>query len=114
MPWVYNPHSGGVKIPPHQQEALRNQAEAFAKTRPWFSQFELILRFKNQFCYLDGMNRKDNRPFPLGRLRHFQHDWSLAFYKYSDERYEPCFFSSGKWTGTLEEGIAICEAYLED
>ncbi|MBI5448223.1 MAG: hypothetical protein HY939_05800 [Gammaproteobacteria bacterium] len=113
MPWVYDPHSGGIKIPPAQHNMLRCQAEAFAKTRPWFSKYKLILRFKNQFCYLDAMERKDEKLFPIGRLRHFRENaWSLAFYTYSNERYEPCLFQSGKWEGTLEEAIGVCEMYL--
>lgn len=113
MPWVYDPHSGGTKIPPAQHDTLRRQAAAFAKTRPWFSEYELVLRFKNQFCYLDAMNREDKKPFPIGRLRYFTtRGWSLAFYTYSNERYEPCIFPSGQWEGTLEEAISVCEIYL--
>jgi hypothetical protein len=113
MPWVYDPHSGGIKIPQIQHDALRREAEAFAKTRPWFSEYEIVLRFKNQFCYLDAMNRNDKKIFPIGRLRHFNaRNWSLAFYTYSNERYEPCIFPSGKWEGTLEEAIEVCEMYL--
>lgn len=115
MPWVFTPHSGGNKIPPAQHDMLRCQAEAFAKTRPWFSEHELVLRFKNQFCYIDAMARKEKKPFSMGRLRYFSENvWSLAFYRYSNERYEPCIFPSGKWRGTLEEAIEVCEIYLED
>lgn len=113
MPWVYDPHSGGTKVPTEQHETLRKQAEAFAKTRSWYSEYDIVLRFKNQFCYLDALNRKDKEQFPIGRLRHFNtRGWSLAFYTYSNERYEPCVFSSGKWEGTLEEAIEACEMYL--
>ena len=114
MPWVLNLHGGGTKIPPTHYDVLRKQAEAFAKTRPWFSEFELILRFKNQFCYLDAMNRKDKKPFSIGRLRYFsgRSAWSLAFYTYSNERYQPCIFPNGTEEGSLEEGIAVCAMYL--
>jgi len=102
MPWVYDPHSGGNKIPPYQYDMLRRQAETFAKTRSWFPKYELILRFKNQFCYLDALNRKEKEQFPIGRLRYFRENaWSLAFYTYSNERYAPCIFPSGEWEGTL-------------
>lgn len=113
MPWVYDPHSGGTKILPVQHDILRHQAEVFAKTRPWYSEYEIILRFKNQFCYLDTMNRKDKKPFPIGRIRYLNsRGWSLAFYTYSNEKYEPCVFLSGKFEGTLEEAIEVCEMYL--
>jgi len=113
MPWVFTPQSGGNKIPLEQYDLLCQQAEAFAKTRLWFSKYELVLRFKNQFCYLDAMNKKDKKPFPIGRLRYFRENvWTLAFYTYSNERYEPCIFPSGKWEGTLEEAIKVCEMYI--
>jgi hypothetical protein len=54
------------------------------------------------------------KAFPLGRLRYFSHDrWSLAFYTYSNETYQPCLFLNDKWEGTLEEAIAVCEAHLD-
>ena len=61
MPWVYDPHSGGAKIPSGQHSMLRAKAEAFAKTRAWFSTYELVLRFKSQFCYLDAIDRADKK-----------------------------------------------------
>jgi hypothetical protein len=36
----------------------------------------------------------------------------IAFYTYSNERYEPCLFPNGEWCGSLEQAIAICEVYL--
>jgi hypothetical protein len=106
------PPNGGIKIQPKVQSTIRSQAEAFAITRPWHAEYQLQLRFKNQFCYLDAA-KKDEDAFPLGRLRYFGPEkWSLAFFAYSSDRYEPCMFSSGKWFGTLEEAIAICELYL--
>jgi hypothetical protein len=33
MPWVYDPHSGGTKIPPKLHEGICEQAESFARTR---------------------------------------------------------------------------------
>jgi hypothetical protein len=73
----------------------------------------LQLRFKNQFCYLDGA-KKGEDTFPLGRLRYFGPDTlSLDFYTYSNDRYEPCMFPNGQWFGSLEDAIAICELYLE-
>jgi hypothetical protein len=49
----------------------------------------------------------------LCRLRHCGQDrWSIAFYKYSDERYEPSFFASGEQVGTPEEGFDVGAVYL--
>jgi len=112
-PWVYDPQSGGCKIPKSQHMMFCNKAEKFACTRPWFSNFQLKLRFKNQFCYLDAVRRDEEESFPLGRLRYFRDNtWSFAFYAYSNESYQPCVFPNGKWEGTLEEAIKACEIYL--
>jgi hypothetical protein len=109
----YNkPPVGGIKIPPKAQPFISAQVDAYAATRPWHNEFQLQLRFKNQFCYLDAA-KKGEDVFPLGRLRYFGSEcWSLAFYTYSNESYESCMFPSGEWFGTLEEAIAICELYL--
>ena len=107
-----SPPSGGLKIPPKIQSSTIDQAHSYAATRPWHADFQLNLRFKNQFCYLDA-SKKEEDSFPLGRLRYFgQDNWSLALYTYSNERYEPCIFPSGNWFGTLEEAIDLCELYL--
>ena len=61
-----------------------------------------LLRFKNQFCYFDFLKNGDNREFPLGRLRYFRDNvWSLAFFTYCDETYQPCVFLNGELEGTL-------------
>lgn len=112
MPWVYDPHSGGSKIPPKLHEGICEQAESFARTRPWYPQIQLKLRFKNQFCYIDTLEEKGTRLFPLCRLRYFHSGWSLALFTYSNERYEPCLFSKGKADGTIEEAIKICEPFI--
>ncbi len=111
-PWYYDPQSGGVKIPPQSRPVIVSQAEAYARTRPWWVKFQIKLRFKGQFCYLDACEAGE-MPFPIGRLRYFnQNEWSLAFYAYSSMSYQPCVFNSGKMLGTIEEGIAACEMYL--
>ena len=112
MPWYYNPQSGGIKIPPTLYDKIRKQAHAYETTRPWHPGSSLRLRFKSQFCYLDAV-REGEDPFPLGRLRYFSDDrWSLAYYTYSHERYEPCILDNGEWCGSLEQTIAACEMYL--
>ncbi len=111
--WYFDPQSGGNKIPLQLHQAIISRANAFALTRPWYPKFQLKLRFRSQFCYLDA-SEKDQQVFPIGRLRYFgPNKWSLAFYTYSNERYEPCFFPTGDWFGTLEEAIEVCEMYLQ-
>lgn len=112
--WVYDPQSGGNKIPLKNHWQICHQAESFASARPWFSEYELKLRFRNQFCYLDALKKGEDKAFPLCRLRYFSdNNWSLAFFTYSNDSYQPCIFSSGKWKGTLEDAIIECEVYLD-
>lgn len=113
MPWVYDPHSGGKKIPPSVQEDLCKQAEAYARGRSWHGKVKLHLRFKNQFCYVDTSTEGDERLFPLCRLRHISRGFSLALFTYSHERYEPCCFDTGKMEGTLEEALRTCDDFIE-
>jgi len=113
MPWVYDPQSGGNKIPVNQYDALCKQAQAFERTRKWFPKCQLSLRFKGQFCYVDVLEQGEKAPSPLARLRYFRdNDWTMAFYTWSQERYEPCFLYNGKWEGTLEQAIETCEPFL--
>ena len=112
-PWVYDPQSGGNKIPSTLHEQICKQADTFARTRPWYPQIKLKLRFKRQFCYIDTIQKDDVRAFPLCRLRYFKSDsWSLALFTYSNERYEACVFSDGKWEGTLEAALELCEPFI--
>lgn len=112
-PWVYDPQSGGNKIPPAMHEALSQQAEAFSCARSWHPRIQLKLRFKNQFCYVDTVEAEDHRQLPLCRLRHFNQDrWSLALFTYSNERYVPCLFQDGKWEGTFEAALEVCDPFI--
>lgn len=53
-------------------------------------------------------------PTHLCRLRYFSLDdrWSLAFYSYSQEKYEPAVFPSGEFQGTPEEALEASSAFL--
>jgi hypothetical protein len=94
----------------------------------------LDIRFKGALCYIDAFTEPDTRGSPwkatgetreqfverlrstpthLCRLRHFGPDrWSVSFFTYSHERYEPTFFQSGKPFGTPEEALDIGAVYL--
>jgi hypothetical protein len=71
----------------------------------------LALRGETREQYYEVMR---NLPTHLCRLRHFrgQDDWSVAFYTYSHDRYEPCVFANGSWTGSLEDCFDIGATYL--
>lgn len=99
-PWVYDPQSGGNKIPPRNHDALRQQAETFASTREWYPRMQLSLRFKYQFCYVDTIEGGDDRLSPLCRLRHFhQESWSLALFTYSNSAIRRPLFQTGNGRG---------------
>jgi hypothetical protein len=115
----------------HYRLLLRVENE---KAREWYMQEDL--RFKSQFCYIDAytepyihepynvelfgpkeeyLERLRNTPTHLVRLRFLgnMEAWSVAFFKYSDMKYEPCLFDNGEWTGTLEQTFDIGAVYLE-
>ncbi len=109
--WCIDPHSGGTKIPRENYNQITAQAAAHEAKQEWYPLYKLKLRFKGQFCYLDAYE-EGQEPFPIGRLRYFEDDWSLAFFAYSSESYKPCIFDDGEWFGSLEDAIDICSMYL--
>jgi hypothetical protein len=138
MPWVYDPHSGGTKIPPAVQERTRQRILAYAKAHYAGKYTRIDVRFRNQFCYVDAytepyvapgfpppdfpetreayIERRRNTPTHLCRLRYFgnEESWSLAFYTYSHNTYEPSFFDNGTFHGTPEESFATSAVYLQE
>ena len=72
-PWVYDPHSGGVKISVRLQAELLSTVKEYAHDKSWYPAHQLTLRFKSQFCYVDTVESGDTRQLPLCRLRHFSH-----------------------------------------
>lgn len=137
-PWVYDPHSGGVKIPERVKARTRQRILDYA-TYHYAGKFtRLDIRFRGQFCYIDAYTKPDVRPdFPppgwpesretylerlsntpthLCRLRYFgdEEAWSLAFFAYSSEKYEPSVFHSGSMHGTPEEAFDVGAVYLQN
>jgi hypothetical protein len=136
--WVYDPHSGGVKIPPavRQRTAERIENHARAKYAGRFTRLDI--RFRGALCYIDAfvepeepresllritgesreeyLERMRHNPLHLCRLRYFgdENAWSLAFYTYSHERYEPSVFGNGTFHGTPEEAFDVGAVYLLD
>jgi hypothetical protein len=134
--WVFDPGSGGVKIPKavkvHTEQRLREYAAEHLAGR--FTRLEI--RFKGQFCYIDAytepavpenwpppnypetreqvIERVRNTPTHLCRLRYFGADdrWGFAFYTYSSDKYELSVFPSGEFFGKPEEALAASSLYL--
>lgn len=112
-PWVYTPHSGGQKIPPRTQEEICKTVADYSCSRPWHPEYQLVIRFRSQFCYIDTNNTKDNNQYQLCRLGYFKvGNFSLALFVYSHERYEPTIFSNGKQQGSLVEALELCELFI--
>lgn len=94
-PWVYNPHVGGIKIPPAVRLRTEQRIRAYAEARYGGTFSRLDIRFHGALCYVDAyIETQPDVPLHLCRLRYFRNEeaWSMAFYTYSHEKYEPCTF----------------------
>ncbi len=137
MPWVYEPHSGGVKIPPAVRERTEQRIRAYAQQHYAGKFTRLDIRFHGALCYIDAyveppepsrkllrvlgetraqfLKRVRDVPVHLCRLRYLAEDrWSMAFYTYSNEKYQSCAFNTGKDHGTPEEAVETAAVYLRD
>ena len=137
MPWVFDPHSGGKKIPPAVKKETVQRVEDYAAKHYAGTYTRLDFRFRGAFCYIDAytepeepppkllkalgetreqfLERLRNIPWHLCRIRYFDKDrWSMAFYTYSHEKYEPCDFDTGKHFGTPEEAFETAAVYLRN
>jgi len=134
MPWYYNPHTGGKKIPPLVQAATRDRIVRYANQHHAGKFTRIDVRFRGALCYIDaytdpgdlpgrppeGETRKHwierlrNTPTHLCRIRYFgdPESWSFAFYTYAQEKYEPNFLLTGKDHGTPEEAFETCAFVL--
>jgi hypothetical protein len=134
--WVYDPHSGGAKIPDSVKLRLKQRILRHAEQYYSGKYNRIEVRFRGQFCYIDAyleprvgeaydpqlvgetreeyLERLRNMPTHLCRLRYFgrEDNLSMAFYAYSSETYEPCLFPNGTWEGTVEEGFDASAIYL--
>lgn len=135
--WVQDPHSGGNKIPEavRRETIVRLERHAAAQFAGKYTRLDI--RFRGALCYVDAFTEPDDpsesllratgesreqfverlrtTPLHLCRLRYFsQNRWSLAFYSYSNERYDPSVSGNGTFFGTPEEGLDIGALYLVD
>ena len=138
MPWVLNFQTGGVNVSPAVRKRTERRIRAYAHKHYAGKFTRLDIRFRGQLCYIDAyqepeeptkgllralgetreqhMQRLRSLPCHLCRLRHFSEErWSLGFYTYSRQKYEPCVFEDGGEVGTPEEAFEIAAAvYLTD
>ena len=138
MAWVRDPHRGGIKIPSALQERVRQRVLAHAGKNYTGQYQRLEVWFRGVFCYIDAYLKPPARPKPppgetpaeyakrlsetpthLCRLRYCGPSdgpkaWSVAFFAYSREQYEPTMFQSGDFYGTPEDGLDVGAVYLQD
>ncbi len=134
--WMYDPDSGGVRIPERTKNDVRRRLEGYAAKYLRGRYTRLDIRFRGRFCYVDAfvepertggtiggetaaqrLERLRHTPVHLCRLRHFAPDrWTLGFYKYSDEKYELCFVDEANgFECTPEQGFAVAaRVYLRE
>jgi hypothetical protein len=134
--WVYNPHSGGVTIPSAMREKTERRIRAHAEKHYSGRYTRLDIRFRGALCYIDAfvepaeptpadlsalretreqyLRRLSSVPVHLCRIRYFGNEnaWSMSYYTYSHERYEPCVFHDGSLHGTPEEAFDVGMVYL--
>src|SRR5437773_1558204 len=69
MPWVYDPHSGGRKIPPAVRQRTEQRIRAYAD-QYFAGQFiRLDIRFRGALCYIDAFVEPEEPSRELLRLR---------------------------------------------
>lgn len=136
-PWVFDPDSGGTKIPDRVKREVKQRIIAYAEKHYQGKYTRLDVRFRSQFCYIDAyiepdvapnwpppdypesreelIERLRNTPTHLCRLRYFGENkgWSFAFYAYSSEKYKLCMFANGTFFGTPEEAFEQSAMYLQ-
>jgi hypothetical protein len=128
--WVFDPNSGGKKIPETVKRDIEKRIHAVANEQFSGRYKRLDIRFRGQFCYIDAytephisenwppldwpetkeeyLDRMRNTPVHLCRLRYFGNDkWGFAIYTYSHEKYELSVYPSGQFIGTSEEAFLL-------
>lgn len=134
--WMRNPHAGGVPIPPTVQDRARMRIIEHAQKHYAGKFLSLDISFRKQFCYIAAFvepetpskelladlgetleefkERLRANPVKMCRLRYFNEDqWSVAFYAYSNDKYEPAVFDSGDFFGSPEQGFDLGAVYLQ-
>ena len=114
--WVFDPHSGGVKISPYRKAEVENQIQSYADQNSKGKCDRIEVRFREALCYVVAWKKESDGTefrFPLCRLRHFDIErWSISLFTWSNEKYEPCILPSGEWFGSIEECLGLGATFL--
>jgi hypothetical protein len=131
------PSTVGKPIPELVQNAVRMRILNHAREKYAGKYWKIDVRFDGDLCFIDAFQEPDpsrvavssltgetpvefrervrNTPVHLVRLGYFDEDrWSLSFYTYSHERYEPCSYPNGDRSGTVEQAFDVGAVYLTD
>ena len=133
--WVFDPDSGGKKIPESVKGDIEQRISRVAEEHFKGKYTRLDIRFRGQFCYIDAfcepqvdenwppndwpetreeyIERLRKTPIHLCRLRYFGNDrWGFAFYTYSNEKYELSVYPNGEFFGKPEDAFLASGVYL--
>lgn len=131
------PHTCGKPIPESVQNAVRMRVLNHARDKYAGRYWKIDVRFDGDLCFMDAFKEPEiasesvagltgetadefrervrNTPVHLVRLGYFDENrWSLSFYTYSHERYEPCSYPNGESFGTVEQAFDVGAVYLTD
>ncbi|RQG94487.1 hypothetical protein [Natrarchaeobius oligotrophus] len=119
-----------ASIPEYIRRTLQDQIENHARTA-WNERCARVqVRFRGEYAYIDAFESNpwmmpDASEEEKERIRHTPtklcrltwtgdlDSWAFAFYKYSDERYEPSITLDGSFTGSPESCFdTAAQAYL--
>ena len=64
--WVYDPHSGGTKIPDRAKDRIRLRILKHAEANYAGKYFRIEVRFRAQFCYIDAYTELN---YPMTMIR---------------------------------------------
>ena len=121
-----------ASVPLAAQHGLRSRLERHVRAHWKDLCREVVVRFRGGFVYVDAFPlhhqfmpgttpeeqaRIEATPTHLCRLGYIGRAdvWAFAFFKYSNEKYEPSFLPSGASVGTPEEAFDCATmVYLQD
>ena len=114
--WVFDPHSGGVKLSQYRKIEVENRIQKYADQNLKDKCDRIGVRFRGALCYVTALRTESGGEefhFPLCRLRHFDMErWSISLFTWSNEKYEPCILPTGEWFGTIEECLELGTTFL--
>lgn len=106
-----NGAAGRRAIPESARLTLLARLRRHARETAGLCGHTIDVRFRGRFAYLDALPAGDavpeEPPIRLCRLGYLGNAerWEFAFYKYSNDVYEPSFLPSGSFVGSPEDAF---------